>query len=49
MNTTFTQKANEIFVQSINDYHVKDDIETPAMLVSDDKNDISFQQRLFNK
>lgn len=29
MNTTFTQKANEIFVKSINDYHVKDDIETP--------------------
>ena len=26
---TFTETANKIFVQSINDYHVKDDIETP--------------------
>ena len=26
---TFTEIANKIFVQSINDYHVKDDIETP--------------------
>ena len=29
MSTTFTQTANKIFVESINNYHVKDDIETP--------------------
>lgn len=26
---TFTEKANKIFNQAINDYHVKDDIDTP--------------------
>ena len=26
---TFTQKANEIFNQAINDYHVTDNIDTP--------------------
>lgn len=26
---TFTEKANKIFNQAINDYHVKDNIDTP--------------------
>ena len=29
MATTFTEKANEIFLQAINDYHVTDNVDTP--------------------
>ena len=28
---TFTEKANKIFNQAINDYHVKDNIDTPSI------------------
>ncbi len=43
---TFTEIANKIFVQSINDYHVKDDIETP---ISNPYDEGTIENRLYLK
>ncbi|MCQ2243651.1 MAG: DUF4254 domain-containing protein [Bacteroidaceae bacterium] len=43
---TFTETANKIFVQSINDYHVKDDIETP---ISNPYEEGTIENRLYLK
>ncbi|MCF0243700.1 MAG: DUF4254 domain-containing protein [Bacteroidaceae bacterium] len=43
---TFTQTANEVFNKAINDYHIKDDIETP---ISNPYSEGTIENRLYLK
>ena len=46
MENSFTQLCNEIFNQAINDYHVKDDVDTP---ISNPYDRESIENRLYLK
>lgn len=46
MENSFTQLCNEIFTQAINDYHVKDDVDTPIRNPYDRE---SIENRLYLK
>lgn len=46
MENSFTQLCNEIFNQAINDYHAKDDVDTP---ISNPYDRESIENRLYLK